>query len=148
RTSSAASTSSARISSSAPRPNVRPGDWLPLLSLRTIASIPTDSSAPFASSASITVGYVRITTSSTSSNSEPRLCIARRCDSSDPNSKPVELLAGNRLAVDLDPANVGVAALAVTASRSQIDEADFVDFGQVHLVEQGTLGLHLFDIQL
>jgi hypothetical protein len=51
-------------------------------------------------------------------------------------------------AVNLNPTHVGKTAQAVTASGSQIHEADLVDFRQIDLVQQSAFGLNLFDIQL
>src|SRR5207248_11555455 len=52
------------------------------------------------------------------------------------------------LTVNLDPANVGISSLAVTASRSEVDETDLVDFAEIHLVQQDTLRLHSIYVQL
>src|SRR5205823_1419525 len=53
-----------------------------------------------------------------------------------------------RLAINFDPADVGISARAVTASRSQVAEADRLDFTEVYFVEQCSLGLHFGDVQL
>src|SRR5215475_8351963 len=54
--------------------------------------------------------------------------------------------AGNRLSVNLDPADVRISAGAMTAAGSQIDESDFIDFAQVHFVKQVTFSLACFHI--
>src|SRR5262249_51621746 len=54
----------------------------------------------------------------------------------------------HRFRVNLDPADVGKTAEAVTASGRQIDKPDLIDSGQIHFVEQNTLGLDFFDVQL
>src|SRR5262245_33130497 len=56
--------------------------------------------------------------------------------------------ARNRFAVDFDPADVGVAALAMPASWSQINKTDLIDFAQIDLVQQRPFRLNFFDIQL
>src|SRR3954471_23517578 len=47
-------------------------------------------------------------------------------------------LARNRLAVDLDLADVGPAALTVAAGDHEVAPADFVNLAEIHLVQERT----------
>src|SRR5262249_45675775 len=58
------------------------------------------------------------------------------------------LIALNWFGVNLDPADVRIAALTVTASRRQIDKADLVDLAEIHFVQQDTFSLNLLDVEL
>jgi hypothetical protein len=50
------------------------------------------------------------------------------------------LLARDLVPVDFDPTHVGVAAVAVAATRHQIRPADFIDLGEVDFIDQASVG--------